>query len=113
MTEKDIIEAIVKSAKRSKNNDAVGRYKDWGVVLDKPLRKWISEDYYHAQAVLASHNVDLRRWSSLSCDQDDYDDFGIKFTGRHVLNSKKRPCPEKELNSPPQQNKKRTISKLR
>ncbi len=77
-----IIQQIIMLAEASRTNNALGRYQGWALIFQGACYNWINEDYQRAKSELDSQNVKLNRWSSISQDQDDNNDFGVKLTKR-------------------------------
>lgn len=77
--EQQIIKSIINIAKENINNDAIGRYQGWGLIYNGSEWEWLMVDYREKKKILASHGVDVMRWSSLSYDSDDENDFAVKY----------------------------------
>lgn len=63
----------------AKDNKAVGRYQGWALCFRGAAWQWIKENYDQAKTTLAQHGIQLLRWSSLSFDSDDKDDFALRM----------------------------------
>lgn len=77
----NIISQIINIAKKERNNTAIERYQGWAVisnVTDHDIWKWISDNYEANKHTLLNHGVKLAKWSSLSYDSDDENEFGVK-----------------------------------
>lgn len=74
------IDRCIEIANEAKNNKAIGRYNGWGLIWynDADVYEWIRRDYTSAKAELETHNIMLLRWSSLSGEHDDYNDFAVR-----------------------------------
>jgi hypothetical protein len=82
MNEDILISNIKNIAIKNQTNKAIGRYQGWGLVVpfaDKDEHNWINSDFDHANNLLSRHGVRLCRWSNLSGDSDDRNEFGVKL----------------------------------
>lgn len=77
---REIIHRII-THHNSKNGTlkAKGIYKGWVLINDSLAEDILEDDYSTIQFELSSRNYQLVRWSSLSGDEDDYNDFAIRF----------------------------------
>ncbi len=57
---------------------AIGRYRGW-VLIFGDLATEISKNYSSIKEMLNKKNYQIIRWSNLSHDNDDGDDFGLRF----------------------------------
>ena len=64
---------------------ALGRYKGWGLVFGDDANKIIRNNYDASRVYCGSKRYQLTRWSSLSYDSDDYDEFGLKKQGTRFM----------------------------
>lgn len=77
-----IIDELRKLAEREKDNKALGRYQGWALCSRSSggaAYAWIKENYTLSKEELAKHDIHLLRWSDLSRDGDDFDDFALRL----------------------------------
>ncbi len=75
-----IIQQIITVAEKNRSNKAIGRYQGWGLIFTGPCHDWINQDYELAKSQLDIKGIKLNRWSSISYDEDDSNEFGVKLT---------------------------------
>ena len=60
---------------------AIGRYQGWVLIDSKFGKENVEPNYSKIKEVCAELGYQLIRWSSLSQDEDDKDEFGINLYG--------------------------------
>jgi hypothetical protein len=71
-------------AAAARTNAALGRYQGWGLLHTRDLCPWVNEHYDEAKRLLAGFDVQLVRWSALSRDLDDDNDFAVRLGVRSI-----------------------------
>lgn len=78
--ESDVIvhEIKIYEARINSWNKAIGRYKGWMLVSSKVEKLVMKEGYLTVKGYFCSKGYKMNRWESLSYDDDDKGEYGIK-----------------------------------
>lgn len=80
MNTDSVIRYIIKEYNEGKDSslNALEKYRGWVLVYGLSICDHINSDYMNIQHILHTYGYHFKRWSELSMDVDDYNEFAIK-----------------------------------